>query len=153
MPKIELDLDSDLYVNDENRLSIKVAEGSTLEIRSNGLYAYAPDGDDGISGTGFDDMYTNECVRLGYANPFDDTESPRTVVLTNTVHHVFTSNDSSGKSLQGFRPEIDCVLIGDMYRVKNDDNTYTYYLVTSTSWTETPTAGNYISDSVELGTW
>lgn len=153
MPTIQLDLDNDLYVNDDNRLSIKIAENSTLEIRNDGLYAAAPNGDDGTSGKGFDGTYNSEGIRLGYANPFDDTKSQSMVVASNTVHHVFTSEDSKGEKLQEFRPEIDCVLIGDMFRVKNEDETYTYYLVTGTSWAEDPTAGNYISDVVELGTW
>ena len=153
MPKIELDLDNDLYVNDDNRLSVKIAEGSTLQIKGDGLYAFAPDGDDGSSGDGYPGTYNGDAIRLGYSNPFDDSKTPHRVVGGNIIHHVFTSDDSKGENLQNFRPEIDCVLIGDMFRVKNENDTYTYYLVTSTSWAEDPTSGNYISDVVELGTW
>lgn len=153
MPKIELDLDNDLYVNEEDKLSVKIAKDSSLELRSDGLYANAIKGDDGSAGKGYTGTYNTEGIRLGYDNPFTMDKQESKVVGSNIIHHVFDSEDIKGSKLKGFRPEIDCVLIGDMYRVKNEDNTYTYYLITGTSWSENPTSGNYISDSIELGTW
>jgi hypothetical protein len=152
MPTIELDLDTDLTTNNSSELTFNISpdEGNTLMIRpGDGLYAPSPSG----MGTGYPDTtIVRDGVRIGFANPFDNTTSSHRVSLTSIVHRIYTSDEDKGKVLIDFRPEIDCILAGDMYRVKDGHGTWSYYLITWTSETSTG-VGNQILSSIFLGSW
>lgn len=153
MPRIELDLSTDLTTDANGQLSIAVSakEGNTLIINQDGIYAPALPGADGSDGTGYADGAV-EGVLTGFATPYSDkgTASHR-MTLSNTIHRVFTALDDAGSELVGFRNDIDYVLAGDMYRVKDPDgDSYTYYLVTVVS-NDGP--GNEVGGSVRLGSW
>lgn len=154
-PSIVLDLNSDLVTSDDGKLSVNVSSrvGNTLEIRDDGLYAESISS--GGGGPGYTGTYTEEGIRLGYANPYDDTKAEKRVLCTNIVHHVFTGSviDDTRLSVGSiFRPDIDCALPGDIVRVPVEgvDNSYVYYVITSTSNPGSETAGNYITGYARL---
>lgn len=157
LDKIVLDLDSDLYTQAEtHQLSVKISEyqGNTLTIKSNGLYAQASKGVDGSVGEGYTKQQ-QEGTRVGYAGPFELTSDNLVdgrACVTNIAHRVFTTNNKDGSSLDGFRSEVDYVLVGDLYRVPNGEQ-YDYYLVTRTSSDSGGAPGNVVKSSEFLGTW
>ena len=154
-PSIELDLSTDLTTeNDVKQLSIKVSQkdGNAIEIRDDGLYA---SGGDGGGGPGYTGTYTEEGIRLGYANPFDNEKVDKRVLCTNIIHHVFTGSIINNTKLavdSFFRPDIDCALPGDIVRVpvEGQENVYSYYLVIDTSNPGIETTGNYITGYIKL---
>ena len=153
-PSIALDFNSDLTTASSGKLSVNVSSkaGNTLEIKEDGIYALA---DIGGGGPGYTGTYNEEGIRLGYANPYDNEKADKRVVCTNIVHHVFTGSVIDDNSLSVndfFRPDIDCVLPGDIVRVpvEGSDNAYTYYIVTGTSNPGSETTGNYITGYARL---
>lgn len=154
--RIGLDLDIDLRTDENDQLTINIskAEGNTLEIKpGDGLYAPAPNGVDGSTGTGYPDTpIIRDGVRIGYIGPYTNNKASGRISLTNGIHRIYEASDHKGKVLLDFRPEIDTVLAGDMYRVKNDDDTYSYYLITWTTTTDTG-LGNQVYSSILLGSW
>lgn len=150
MPILKLKLASDLGVNPEtNAVAFKKSstEGNTLEFREDGLYAEATQGYDGSGGTGYTAKGDYSGARVGYAWPYGMEASDRRVLLTNVVHRVYTADDNNINSLQGFRPEIDYVLPGDMVIYKNQ-----IYLVTRVTQVGSSGAygspGNSIADII-----
>lgn len=156
MSKIVLDLDNDLTTDANNQLTLKISSksGNTLEIKQNdGLYAPAPQGVDGSTGTGYPDTsLLRTGVRIGYVGPFTNNTKSGRVSLTNCIHRVYEADDKKGQVLLDFRQAVDTVLAGDMYRVANGDGTYSYYLVTFTTATDVG-LGNQVQSSVFLGSW
>lgn len=156
MSTIVLDLDNDIIIDSENQLSVKISEdpGNTLVLKSDGLYAHAPKGVDGRTGQSYP-RQQQDGIRIGYCGPFNLTDGnlvDNRVSVTNIVHRTFDSNDAEGSSLQGFRPNVDYVLVGDMYRVPNGDK-YDYYLITRTSSDNDGSPGNIVKSSSFIGTW
>ena len=151
MPKIELDLDKDLYINESKELDIKIAPNSSLTIRDDGLYSSATDGVDGGSGNGYKTQSGVEGLIIGYSSLYGSIDDSGKIIATNIVHRVYTSLKDDGSELVDMR-EIDYVFPGDMYRVKNDDDTYTYYLVTGSNHND-GNPGNNVTSSVKLGSW
>lgn len=153
MPEIGLDLNKDLQILSK-MLSVKLAEGTNLSVEADGLHVSAEPGPDGIGGDGYDSYYSAEGIRLGYDSPFLNNKVPRMIACTNIVHRLYDSRDERGEQLINFRPQIDCALIGDMFRVDQGDGTWKYFLITGTN--NPPSGvrnGNYISSSIELGVW
>lgn len=154
LPRIELDLDNDLVINSSNKLSVKVSNepGNTLQINDDGIYASAPKGNDGSGGTGYEGTSTHDYVRVGYENPFTETKSDKRILCTNVVHRIFNAIiDSDNVTLNNFR-QVDCVLVGDFFRVLQSSGKYKYYIVTKT--TETFNGlNNSISSYQKLGEW
>lgn len=150
---LRLDLSNELAVNNEtNKLTIITDPNGTCEKLSDGLYANAEPGTSTVISSGFEGTYNSEGIRLGYADAYNMNRTPGCVVGTNIIHRTFDASSDDGKNLIGFRPEIDVVLPGDFYRVKQSDNRYKYYLVTDTSYQDSGT-GNEVIASAYLGTW
>jgi len=107
MPKIELDLSSELTTtydlrDPDNNVTVKyVGMGSdvsnTFEIKADGMYVSAKPGPDGQGGTGYDDYYTNEGLRLGYESPYSDTRAPLKLSAMHYVHRMFDAVISSNE--------------------------------------------------------
>lgn len=135
--KIELDLDHDLCTVD-GVLQIKSNPDSTMSTKSDGIYAAAPQGDDGACfTTGGSDM--DHCIRI----------EDGVVNLTSQVHRIFVASDDDGLQLIGFRPQVDVVMAGDMFRVAKG-NMYDYHLITAV--TNQP-VGNNVTAHIILGRW
>lgn len=149
--KIGLDIDSSLYINSDNQLTVKIASGSTLQIKDDGLYAEATQGTDGTGGTGYDNQTNLDYVQIGYPHPFSySQDSDYLVSCVSVVHRLFDATiNGSNVTLKNFR-KVDCVLVGDMFRVSTSDGKYTYYLVTGTSDEST---SNRVTTYVTLGEW
>ena len=150
--RIELDHTGELGLNAFNQLSVKTvgANDNTFSIEEDGLYVSARPGADGTGGTGYEGTYTDEGIRLGYQNPFNDNTAPRRFTLMHYVHRLYDSANDSGSSLVNFRSDVDYVLVGDMYRVNQNNGTWKYFLVTETQASGTTTS---IVNSVQLGVW
>lgn len=149
--KIKIYHETDLDIVN-NELTVKKASGSNISIESDGLYAEAKPGADGHGGTGYDDYYTQEGIRLGYSSPFSDAvKTPRMVTCTNYIHRMFDASDDDGQTLLNFRPSIDYVLAGDFYRVQQSNGKYKHFLVTATEKVTNGTTK--ITEHVELGVW
>ena len=152
MPTIKLNLEKDIYVNDNNQVTIKKSnkEGNALELRSNGLYVDGSKGEDGEStGSGYRDQ-SYKCVRIGYKSMYgSELVNDHRVLLTNIVHRTFHSNNGSGTDLQNFRNEIDHVLPGDIFIY--NDKPYIVTTVTGTGYDGSELgAGNTISSFAPL---
>lgn len=149
--RIELDLAPELGISSDGvTVRTVTSSTSTLSIKEDGLYVSARPGRDGEGGTGYDDYYTSEGVRLGYKDPYTTITSQRRVTGTFYVHRLFdatlSEDDPPVLTPSNFRPEIDLVLAGDMCRVDQGDGTFKYYLVTGTN-------NNAITLYEELGVW
>lgn len=155
MIKIELDIDKDLCINpSDNSISINISteSGNTLQIKDDGLYAPAPKGPDGSGGTGYEGESFFDYVRVGYESPFTDTKLSKRVLCTNVVHRVFNATINDGVvTLNNFR-NVDVVLVGDFFRVKQSNGKYKYYIVTKTSETANG-LDNTVTSFKELGEW
>lgn len=121
---IQLDIASDLKFNDDGSVGLNITSEvpDRLSIKEDGLYIEAPVGKSKQVGMVFGGQYDNEGLRVGANCPFGradnpDIEAPLMITCTEKVHRVFESSDPDGQNLVGFRPNIDCVLPGDMYRV------------------------------------
>ena len=136
MPNIELDLYNDLATVN-GKLDVKIAPGSTLVVRNNGLFANAPKGLSGDIGVCYSDGI-QEGIKI----------TNKIVSTTNVVHHMFTATDAAGQNLTNFRSEVDIIYPGDMYRVLNGE-AYDYYLITTV---DSYGLGN-ITNNVYLGSW
>lgn len=133
MATLKLNLASDMGINtDKNAIAFKKSskEGNTLTFKEDGLYAEAEKGADGSGGTGYTHTGDYAGVRIGYESPYGMTTSDRRVLLTNVAHRVYTASNDDIYTLNGFRPEIDYVLPGDMVIFKNE-----IYLITSVTTT------------------
>lgn len=154
---IDLDLYNDLttrVITSPGRfdLTIRSDINSHLQIKNNGLYVEAIPGEDDHGGSGYDDYYTSEGVRLGYSTLMSESvRTPRVVTCTNYIHRLFESEDEQGQRLINFRPEVDYVLAGDFFRVQQSSGHYKYFLVVSTESVENGTTR--ITDSALLGEW
>jgi len=118
MPELKLRLKNDLGVNPEtNALAFKKSDlsGNTLTFKPNGLYAEAIDGEDGSDGSGYIGPSETPGMRVGYKTPYGNILSPRTVLMTNVIHRVYTSNNGNGTDLQNYRRDIDYILPGDFF--------------------------------------
>lgn len=133
MATLKLNLASDMDVDtDTNAVVFKRSskDGNTLVFNEDGLYAEATKGADGSGGTGYTQEGDYPGVRIGYETPYGMTKSDKRVLLANVVHRVYTASDDDIYTLNGFRPEIDYVLPGDMVIFKNR-----IYLITSVTTT------------------
>lgn len=133
MATLKLNLASDIGVNTgTNAVAFKRSskDGNTLVFKEDGLYAEATKGADGSGGTGYTQVGDYAGVRIGYETPYGMTRSDKRVLLTNIAHRVYTASDGDIYTLNGFRPEIDYVLPGDMVIFKNE-----IYLITSVTTT------------------
>lgn len=148
--KIELDLNNDMYINNGLSAKLSLDNGNTMSVQDDGLYVSARPGADGEGGTGYEGTYTDEGLRLGYQNPFNDNTSPRRFTLMHYVHRLYDSSNDVGTGLINFRSDRDYVLVGDMYRVNQNNGTWKYFLVTETVSSGTTTS---ITNSVQLGVW
>lgn len=122
MATLKLNLASDMDVDtDTNAVVFKRSskDGNTLVFNEDGLYAEATKGADGSGGTGYTQEGDYAGVRIGYETPYGMTKSDKRVLLANIVHRVYTASDDDIYTLNGFRPEIDYVLPGDMVIFKN----------------------------------
>ena len=148
---IELDLDTDLQINSINQLDIKKAEGSTLEIKPDGLYASAPKGPNGAGGSGYNVTGDYDGIRIGRNDPFTNTTEAGRILAKPIVHRVFTATDSSGTNLINFRPDLDYVFPGDMFCVQNG-TVYDYYIIKTVNGYEGK-VGNSVTSAAFLGSW
>lgn len=149
--KIELDLSKDLTLSLDREVTFfETFANNTMSLENDGLYVSARPGQDGTGGTGYDDYYTNEGIRLGYSNPYSDNTTARRVTGMHYVHRLYDASlsDTVPAVLTplNFRPAIDYVLAGDMCRVDQGDGTYKHYLVTQTS-------SNTITAYEDMGVW
>ena len=161
--KLELAIGRGLKFNPDGTVGLNISPaspaGDHIKLETDGLYVEAPQGESTGSGKGYDGVYNAEGIRLGYSCPYGTTSesavyAPGMITCTNIVHKVFDATDDSGRNLIGFRPEIDCTLPGDMYRVDQGDGTYKYFLITNCKAQELPgDCGNRISETVLLGVW
>jgi len=89
--RIELDHTGELGLNAFNQLSVKTvgANDNTFSIEEDGLYVSARPGADGTGGTGYEGTYTDEGIRLGYQNPYNDNTAPRRIGLMHYVHRLY----------------------------------------------------------------
>lgn len=163
--KIELALSDELsaswdLTDPDHHVKVRpVGSGdNTFEVKEDGMYVSAKPGPDGQGGTGYDDYYTNEGLRLGYESPYSDQRAQRKICGMHYLHRLFdaTIQESSDPQVPGimtptnFRPEIDYVLAGDMCRVDQGNGTWKYYLVTGTDPSGLTTE---ITSYEELGVW
>lgn len=121
---LQLDIDNDLKFNANGAvgLNIKSEVDGRLTIKEDGIYVQAPDGSV-TGGTIYEGSYDNEGLRVGSNCPFGRSDNPSVeqelmITCTDRVHKVFDAFDSEGKKLNNFRPDVDCTLPGDMYRVR-----------------------------------
>lgn len=141
MPRIVINHNNSLEVNGDNELCVKMsnASGSSLTLRSDGLYAQQKAG---TSGAGYPDGYkSNNGLVVGIESPMGDNpyELPHSkrVVLPNFVHRIFTCTQTDGSDIS--IRQCDVILPGDMYRVL--DNTdpsnpvYNYYIILKSNGT------------------
>lgn len=151
--RIKLNITRDLAIFPD-KLTIIPMTDSALTIEEDGLYVESIRGKDGIGGTGYDDYYDEEGLRLGYDTPIPNqtpVKAPRVVCGSTYLHRMFDAADSDGKVLLNFRPSVDYVLCGDLYRYAVSESKYKYYLVTEVENVENGTT--QIKSSVELGEW
>lgn len=123
-PTLQLDIDTDLKFNVEGAvgLNIKSAVDGRLSIKEDGIYVEAPNGKV-TDGKIYEGPYDHEGLRVGSNCPFGrsdnpSVEEPLMITCTDRVHKVFEATDAEGKFLVDFRPEVDCTLPGDIYRVR-----------------------------------
>jgi hypothetical protein len=142
MPKIALNHDSSLIVDEStNQLGIREShkQGSSLEIRNNGLFAEQRSG----SGSdGFPDGYRSENgIESGIDMPDSvNTSKSRRLVGPTIIHRIFTCTDVDGTYIHiryNDEPDeetnFDLILPGDMYRVFDSSNdVYNYYVILKT---------------------
>ena len=94
--RIELDLSPELGISSDGvTVRTVTSSTSTLSIKEDGLYVSARPGRDGEGGTGYDDYYTSEGVRLGYKDPYTTITSQRRVTGMSYVHRLFDATLSS----------------------------------------------------------
>ncbi len=140
--ELTLDLDKDLTIDNENRLSVNVSQSAnnTLEIKDDGLYAKASRGLDGSNGRGYEGRILIDYVMLGYSDSFYPQRlEARKILCTSVVHRIFdaTIADDGSVSLNGFR-EVDTIFVGDFFRVNLPDRDgFAYYIVTETTTSRT----------------
>lgn len=120
MPSIELDLCDDLCTKD-NKLDMKISPYSMLEVKLDGLYVLPKNTDNNYH----DGEYFGVEIRDG-------------VISTTSVVHQTHDYDNLGSNSK--------IYPGDMYRIDNHNESYTYYLITSVD-------NGTISDEVYLGVW
>lgn len=151
--KINLKTSKEFTISPD-KLTIVPMQGSALTIENDGLYVEAKKGKDGTGGTGYDEYYDEEGIRLGYDTPIPDktpVKAARVVCGTTYLHRLFDAADSEGQVLLNFRPSVDYVLCGDLYRYEASNSKYKYYLVTEVE--PDPNGTTKIKTSVELGEW
>lgn len=156
--RIDLDYSNDLKIDNTGALALNISSENPqdLHYEDDGIFIDAPDGESQGTGEGYSGHYDAEGIRLGSNCPFGqlgNVDEDHMVTCTNIIHRVFDSKDDKGIELINFRPEIDCTLVGDMFRVSKGDGTYDYYLIIDTRKVELGVCGNFITDSVYLGSW
>lgn len=120
MPSIELDLCDDLYTKD-NKLDIKISPYSMLEVKQDGLYVPLKNTDNNYH----DGEYFGIEIKDG-------------IISTTSVVHQIHDHDKLDNNSR--------IYPGDMYRINNHGESYTYYLIISVD-------NGTISDEVYLGVW
>lgn len=120
---LQLDIDNDLKFNEDNSvgLNIRSAAADGITINDDGLFVKAPTDQSSI-GSVFEGQYDVPGLRVGANSPFGRSdnpaiEAPLMITCSHLVHRVFEAQDAEGKVLVDCRPEIDCPLPGDIYRV------------------------------------
>lgn len=97
--RIDLDLAPELSttwdLSNPDKVAMKIVGDSTMSVQNDGLYVSARPGQDGTGGTGFDDYYTNEGLRLGYSNPYSDIIAARRVTGMHYVHRLYDATMST----------------------------------------------------------
>ena len=161
MPQLVLDLANDMTCNTNGDVTIQLSsqEGNLFQIKEDGLYAK----------TAYDwnirDGQKTEGITVGIASDYYPltTNASGRIALTGLVHRTFLSTgENVGEKLVGlngsdeFRSQLDYCLPGDIFRVKNDDDTYDYYLIIKTDPLKDDNGyayGNIVTDYAKLGTW
>lgn len=148
MVRIELDLNTDLEINKNNELTVKVAPDSSLEIHDDGLYVKYHEVSDQYKS--YSGSYISENgLLVGKVSPYDENVMEGRVSAPVTVHRIFDAVDKNGGGIDIRSGIGDYVLPGDFYRVKENENEYSYYLVTSVSSSDN--GGNHVTSHVLLG--
>ena len=165
MPRIDLDLNTDLMVTDDGYLTLRISpdEGNSLSIESDGLMSV---GSMSVTGWNSKSGQILEGLTIGQVSFYNKETSNPTgrIAATGIVHRVFTSHgEKPGEELTGrmscdpFRFDMDYCLPGDIFRVSidNDDN-YDYYLILKVDPRKEGDKyepGNKIARYVKLGTF
>lgn len=165
MPRIDLDLNSDLMVTDDGYLTLRISpdEDNALSIASDGLLSV---GALSVSGWNSKSGQILEGLTIGQVSFYNKNPSNPSgrIATTGIIHRVFTSHgEKPGEELTGrftkdyFRSDMDYCLPGDIFRVKidNDDN-YDYYLILKVDPRKEGDKyepGNMIAQYVKLGTF
>lgn len=71
------------------------SDDNTFEVKEDGMYVSAKPGPDGQGGTGYDDYYTNEGLRLGYESPYSDQRAQRKICGMHYLHRLFDATLSA----------------------------------------------------------
>lgn len=104
--RIDLDLAPELSttwdLSNPDKVAMKIVGDSTMSVQNDGLYVSARPGQDGTGGTGFDDYYTNEGIRLGYSNPYSDIIAARRVTGMHYVHRLYDATMSTASIPTGY---------------------------------------------------
>lgn len=153
MPQINLNLSTNIEVDSNNKVKIKVSSdsGNTLQILDDGLYAEARPGVDGGDGGGYQAGQSANGIIVGTISPFGTLTSDGRVNGACILHRIFTCTHTDGSdiNLRSGSNTGDYVLPGDFYRVANGDN-YDYYLITNTSGGGDGSGGGTVTESVKL---
>lgn len=141
MPRIVINHDNSFEVNNDNELTVKMSNkaGSSLVLRSDGLYAQQKTG---TSGAGYPDGYkSHNGLVVGIESPMGDNpyETPHSkrVVLPNIAHRIFTCTQTDGSDIS--IRQCDVILPGDMFRVFDSTDpsnpVYKYYIILKSNGT------------------
>ena len=161
MIELNLNLNPDLYLNDNNHFSIQFTR-----VKSDNVIKWSNDSSGSTGGLFIDKSIVStqrglidqsgSHMRVGYLSGYASSPTKTGLVTVNsTVHRVYTSvNDV----IINFRPEVDTLKPGDIVRVpRSTDATSTtaceYFLITKTTETslDNGRVGNKISEKVSLG--
>lgn len=165
MPRIDLDLNTDLMVTDDGYLTLRISpdEDNSLSLTSDGLMSV---GAVSVSGWNSKSGQILEGLTIGQVSVYNKNPSNPSgrIATTGIVHRVFTSHgEKPGEELTGrftkdyFRSDMDYCLPGDIFRVRIDnDDHYDYYLILKVDPRKEGDKyepGNMIARYVKLGTF
>jgi hypothetical protein len=165
MPRIDLDLNTDLMVTDDGYLTLRISpdEDNSLSLTSDGLMSV---GSVSVSGWNAKSGQILEGLTIGQVSVYNKNLSNPSgrIATTGIVHRIFTSHgEKPGEELTGrftkdyFRSDMDYCLPGDIFRVRIDnDDHYDYYLILKVDPRKEGDKyepGNMIARYVKLGTF
>lgn len=148
MATLKLNIDTaTLKFNSAGELDVRISSdaGNTLHHRDGGLYAAAPAGAKGGSGSGYSGYYeTDQGTVVGYTSPYqvNHPTGNHSIHCKLVIHRTWTSTEKLNGTvtpvLKEFRSNIDYVFPGDLIYDGTD-----YWVITSIkgySYTEGGTA-------------